>query len=484
MGVVAKQSFQNTLIIFLGFAIGGINVLFLYTHFLTDDYYGLVTFLMSSANILMPLLVFGMQNTIIKYFSSYSKKEDQDSFLISALILPMVIIIPLAFFGMYFYDYIATILSQENIIIKKYTFLIFFLAIFMGYFEVFFAWSRVMMQSVFGNFIREIFARIATTFLLFMVYKQWITQEQFVYAVVAVYLVRMIIMKIYAFMLYYPKLSSFALPKNFKEIISYSLYIILAGSAGGILLEIDKFMIPQMEQIAQVAYYSVGVYIASVIGIPSRAMQQIINPITARDLNNDNMAEVESMYKKSSDILLITGGLLFLLININIVDLYQIINKAEYSIGVYIVLMVSISELYKLALGTNGAILANSSYYKMFFYFSIAMAISVIVLNKVLIDLMGIDGAALATLLVVLVFSTIKLFYINSKLKMHPFSKRTNKIMLIITILFFAFYFLKLNLNPFLSIAIKSFVVVLLFTFAIIKLKLSDEINEIVRRYL
>lgn len=484
MGIVAKQSFQNTLIIFLGFAIGGINVLFLYTHFLTDDYYGLVTFLLSSANILMPLLVFGMQNTIIKYFSSYSEKQEQDSFLLTALILPMFIIVPLAILGVLFYDYIAEILSRENIIIKKYTSLIFFLAIFMGYFEVFFAWSRVMMQSVFGNFIREIFARIATTFLLFMVYKHWITQEQFVYAIVIVYLIRMIIMKLYAFLIYYPKVTSFSLPKNFKEIISYSLFIILAGSAGGILLEIDKFMIPQMEQIAQVAYYSVGVYIASVIGIPSRAMQQIINPITARDLNTGNMTEVETMYKKSSDILLITGGFLFLLININIVDLYEIINKPEYSVGVYIVLMVSLSELYKLALGTNGAILSNSSYYKMFFYFSLAMALSVIGLNKILIDYLGIDGAALATLLVVLIFSTIKIVYINSKLKMHPFSKNTRIILLIITILFGAFYFLELNMNPFLSIAIKSILVTLLFCFAIIRLKLSYEINELVRKYL
>ena len=69
----------------------------------------------------------------------------------------------------------------------------------------------------------------------------------------------------------------------------FPLYIIMAGSAGTILLEIDKFMIPQMKHIAEVAYYSVGVYIASVIGIPSRAMQQIINPITARELNNGNL---------------------------------------------------------------------------------------------------------------------------------------------------------------------------------------------------
>ena len=54
MGIVLKQSIINTLVLFLGFAIGGVNILFLYTHFLHEDYFGLITFLLSTANILLP----------------------------------------------------------------------------------------------------------------------------------------------------------------------------------------------------------------------------------------------------------------------------------------------------------------------------------------------------------------------------------------------------------------------------------------------
>ena len=75
MGIVLKQSFINTLILLLGFAIGGINVLFLYTHFLHEDYYGLVTFLLSTASMILPLFIFGMQHTIIKFYSSYKIKQ-------------------------------------------------------------------------------------------------------------------------------------------------------------------------------------------------------------------------------------------------------------------------------------------------------------------------------------------------------------------------------------------------------------------------
>ncbi|MCF6223062.1 MAG: oligosaccharide flippase family protein [Flavobacteriaceae bacterium] len=483
MGVVLQQSFKNTLIIFLGFAIGGINVLFLYTHFLEAEYYGLITFLLSSANILMPLLVFGMQHTIIKFFSSYKKKSDKDNFLLTALVLPLLIIVPLSFIGSLFYEYIADLLSKENTIIKKYTYLIFLISIFMGYFEVFYAWSKVHMQTVFGNFIREVFARICVTVLLLAVYFEVLTNEQFIYAVVLVYLIRMIIIKIYAFKLYFPQILNFALPDNIKGIISFSFYIILAGSAGSILLEIDKFMIPQIENIVQVAYYAVGVYIASVIAIPSRALQQIANPITAKELNKNNLNEVEVLYKKSSINLLIIGGLFFLLINVNINELYQLINKPEYTVGIYIVLIISISELFKLSLGTNGAILTNSKYYKMLFYFSIAMAVSVIVLNRVLINLMGIEGAALATIIVVIIFGIIKILYVNKKLKMHPYSKNSMLILGIIGILFFAFYFVPVGDNPILSILLKSVLLIVIYTVLIIKLHLSEDINNLFYKY-
>ncbi|NNC70475.1 MAG: oligosaccharide flippase family protein [Flavobacteriaceae bacterium] len=482
MGIVLKQSFKNTLILFLGFAIGGLNVLFLYTHFLHEDYYGLITFLLSSANMILPLLVFGMQHTIIKFYSSYKTKKQQDQFLSTSLFLPLLIIIPLALIGALTYETIAEWLSRENAIIKPYTFLIFLAAIFMGYFEVFYSWSKVQLQSVFGNFIKEMFARISATVLLILVYYGKLSEEQFIYAIVIVYGIRMLLMMVYAFSLYQPKLI-FKFPENFKEIIAYSLYIILAGSAAGILLEIDKFMIPQLEQIAEVAYYSVGIYIASVISIPSRAMKQIINPLTAKELNTNNLEEVESLYKKSSVNLLAAGGLLFLLINLNVEDLYVLIDKPEYSVGIAIVLLISVSEMIKTLIGTNGAILTNSKYYKAFFYFSVAMALSVIILNRWLIIIFGINGAALATLLVVFVYSVIKIVYVRQKLNMQPFTKNTLRALLLIITLFFSFYFWNFSFHPIINIVLKTILISVIYLVLIVKLKVSEDVQEVLKRY-
>ena len=124
MGIVLKQSFKNTVYIYLGFIVGGINTLFLYTRFLEDTYYGLVTFLLAAANIITPLIALGINHTIIKFFSSYFTKVEQDKFLSSILFLPLFIAIPSGYIGVLFYEEVSNYLSEENPIIKDYTYVI------------------------------------------------------------------------------------------------------------------------------------------------------------------------------------------------------------------------------------------------------------------------------------------------------------------------------------------------------------------------
>ena len=192
--------------------------------------------------------------------------------------------------------------------------------------------------------------------------------------------------------------------------------IILAGSAGAILLDIDKFMLPQKEAIEYAAYYSVGVYIASVISIPGRAMAQIVQPITAKALNENSSSEIYDLYKSTSINLLLVSGLLFLLINLNINQAYLLIDE-KYSQGIWVVLMISIAQLYTMSLGNNGAIISNSKYYKILLPYAIAMALSVVLLNNWFISLYQMNGAALSTLVVLLIFNTVKIGYVKVKFK-------------------------------------------------------------------
>ena len=78
MGIIINQSIKNMVTTYLGFAIGAVNTLFLFTYFLTKEYYGLVSFLLSAANLIWPFLVFGVLSTLIKFFTSYKTRKEQE----------------------------------------------------------------------------------------------------------------------------------------------------------------------------------------------------------------------------------------------------------------------------------------------------------------------------------------------------------------------------------------------------------------------
>ena len=135
-------------------------------------------------------------------------------------------------------------------------------------------------------------------------------------------------------------------------------------------------------------------------------------------------------------------------------------------------------------LANNGAIISNSKHYRVLLPYGIAMALSVYYLNTYLIDVYSMNGAALSTLLVIMTFNTIKVWYVNKKFDVIPFTKKTVFTFLIIGTFFFSFYFWNFNFNPFVNILLKSSFIVLSYVFLIYKLNLSYQITTAVKKVL
>ncbi|WP_425075179.1 polysaccharide biosynthesis C-terminal domain-containing protein [Psychroserpens sp. S379A] len=482
MGIVINQSFKNTITTYLGFGLGAINTLFLYTEFMSDTYYGLVAYILSTANIMMPLMAFGVHNTIIKFYSTFKTKNALNSFLTLMLFLPLALTIPIGLIGYLGYDTIVSWLTQKNSIVGNYLWYIFITALAMAYFEVFFAWVKVQMKTVFGNFMKEVFHRVGVMVLLFALYLEWLTVEQFLIGLVGVYVLRMLLMLINAF---YVRLPVFRFNKidKLSSILKYSSLIIVAGSIATMILDIDKFMLNNYIEIEKVAYYSVAVFIATVIAVPQRAMHQIMMPLTAKFINDNNREELNDLYERSSLTLYIISGFIFLLIVLNINQLYAIIPE-EFSGGITVVFLISIAKLYDNLLGNNNAILFNSDYYRMVLVFGVVLAISAVILNIVLIPLYGIDGSALATLIAVLLYNTIKIIFVKKTFNMLPFTKQTLKISILLVVCVLVFYFWEFPFNAYLNIVLKSITIGIVYALLIYKLNISEDINEMFERYL
>ncbi len=476
MGIVLNQSLKNTIITYAGFGIGAVNTLYLYPIFLGATYYALANYILSVANVIMPLFAIGMQNTLVKFYSQYKTDEEKAQFLSFTVLFPLLLSIPLIFIGFLFFDDILFFVSKKNPIVKDFIWLIPFIGMSMAYFEIFYAWARVHMHSVFGNFIKEVGLRLLSLLALVGVYYKWITIVDFIYITAGIYFLALVVTMAYAF---YIKMPSFqiAVPKNVKDILEYTFYIILSGSVANLLLDGDKIMLNQYMVIDNIAYYSIATFIALVISVPSRAMHQIVYPITAKLMHDNKLTELNVLYKKTSINLQVVGGFVMLGIFVNINQLYEIVPK-EYSGGILVVFMIGISKYFDLILGNNNAIIFNTKYYRAVLFLGVFLVVVAIGLNAIFIPLYGIMGSAFATLVSITLYSIAKLLFVVKRLHLYPFTKQTLHSLAITFLLFLIFYFWDFPFNPILNILLKSILITVLYVYVNYKFVVSNEIND------
>ena len=477
MGIIAKQSFYNSVSIALAFLIGAFNTVYLYPTYMGSSLQGLVVALLALSNLVQPFISFGVQHAVIKFFSSCETKEEKDKLLSFSLLFPLIVFIILLIITFFFHHQITDFIATENEEMGKYAYLILAVAFSTALFEVFYNWLRIQLYSVFGNFLKEFFPR-ALIFTLLLIYAfGGLDLDGFIMALILGYYLRLLLVVVYSLIKYTPKFS-FALPLQFKSILRYSLLIFMSGTAASLILDIDKSMISNILTVENVAYYSVAIFIAAVIEFPGRAMFQIISPLVAKALNDEDDPTLLKLLKKSANNLLLISGLLFLLINLNLNDFYAWVNLGDYTVALEVVFIVSIGKLFTMSLGCLNNIITNSKYYAYVFWFSTTSAVLAVVLNLYLIQWYGIIGAAYATLMVIVLINFLKILLVQLRFKINPYSKKTFLTLGIILILYLTISEISFEFDPFASLVLRSVLITAAFSLLAYLLKLTMDLQQ------
>jgi O-antigen/teichoic acid export membrane protein len=212
-------------------------------------------------------------------------------------------------------------------------------------------------------------------------------------------------------------------------------------------------------------------------------MHQITYPITAKLMTEGKLDELNDLYKKTSISLQIVGGLVLVGILVNINQLYLLLPE-NYRGGVFVVFMIGISKYFDLILGNNNAIIFNSKYYKAVLFLGLLLAVLAISLNDFFIPLYGINGAAMATLISITLYSLAKLLFVVLKMNLYPFTLKNIYALAIGLLCFFAFYYWEFNFHPIVNIVFKSALVSLVYVGLIYKANLSPEIKTVIEKQL
>ncbi len=210
--------------------------------------------------------------------------------------------------------------------------------------------------------------------------------------------------------------------------------------------------------------------------------------MVAEALNTNNRVRLEELLKRSSLNLLLVSGLLFVLITTNLDDIYRLIEllnaQKGYAAGLPIILLISFSKLFSASLGCLNNIITNSEYYRYLLFFSVAAASLAVILNIQFIQNYGFVGAALATLIVVILFNFLKIGLVYYKFKIHPFGIKSIWVLLLILVLYGVFFNINLDLHPFLMVVIKSTLAGGLYLGISYFTGISEEVNRVIDRFL
>ncbi len=488
MGVVRRQTIRNSIIQYLGIALGYYNSVWLFTRFLDMDQYGLTRVFMAISVLYVNFSSFGAPKMLIRffpYFRTESKKHNGFLFFSASMCAVGFVFTTLIYLSLK--GYITGHYAETTPLFTDNYYLIIVLAFLMLYSSILENFLIAMKRTVIPYFMKSIFIRLVWLAEIYMYHFGWFDFDTFMLFFVGTYLLNFLVMLAYLVYKGEFKVSFEFLnmrKRVFKVVVNYGLFSIVTGISNLIVNRIDIIMITFLLELNSTAVYSIAYYVSTVILVPSTALYRISMPVVAEQWKKKDMKEMLSLYRKSSINQILVGGLAFLVIWTNIDELYSFLPK-DYANGKWIVFILSVSVLFNMSMGINNVIVMITKYFRYDTFASITLGILTVVTNLIFIPIMGLEGAALATLISVVSYQTYKYILLIVKFRMQPFTFKTILAVLLMAGIYFGSTLLpEISNNPVILIAYRSIIIALVFIPLIRLLNISEDLSREIDKYL
>ena len=484
LGLVSKQAYSNTINIVIGFIAGAINTIIVLPRAFQDslDDWGLLKLILSFAVILAPIFGFGVNNIVIKEYAGNQDINYRKSILGFSLLIAIIGSF-LLFLFIYSGSLILFVNSRDAVLIQEYLFLLFVLSVSLTLNQVFTGFIVASHKTPIVLFVSDTFLKISYLILslayLYFSFEFGLFLKIFVW----IYVFSLAIYIIYAKIIGFTTSFRFKI-LEIKELITYGVYTVLDRGAGIIVANLDLIMIAYLLELSNVAIYGLAFFIAAVILIPQKAILAPSLPLVSKAVKDDKLVELKRLYDQSSINQLIIGGVLFILIWVNIDGIFSLI-PSDFSQGKWVVFYIGVSRLIVLSTGISGPIILFSKYFRINLVFNLFLVGLTIFSNYILINKYGMTGAAIATAITFLTYNILKVVYIQYRFKMQPFTIETIKTLLVLLIVGFLGSYIEIFPQfPLISIVVKSSIIAVLLTLGLYGLKVKAEILDVPKNLL
>lgn len=424
MNVIKKQAFLGTIFSYGGVLVGFVTQFFLIGNYLEPAQNGLLAVLLSYMYVLVQLSSLGFNAAGSRFFPHFrNAKNGHNGYLFLGLSVGMVGFIITT---------IGLVLLKETIIKNEENSTLFAdnfyfllpLTLATLLFNLLDNYAKNLYDTVTGTFLAQFLQRLLQLVAILFFIFQIVDFQQFMYVwvfAVSFYVVPMLWKA--------NKLEGFSLKPDFsvmtpafsKEFGFYSFLTILTGFSSMVILYIDKIMLAGITTFSETGIYNTASFFGSVMGMSLLAVNKAAQPLIADSFANNDLSNINTIYKKSCTTALIVGCWIFLGIYLNIDNLFLFL-KPEYSAGKMVVIIICLGKLFDLATGLNGTILALSKHYIYDTYIMVGLIFITVALNYFLIPIYGMNGAAFALAIATVYYNLARYLVVLIKLGMQPFT--------------------------------------------------------------
>ncbi len=486
MGIVQRDSFRITIVSYLGASIGYLNKIFLFTNFLTTEQVGLANLLITISVLYAQVAAMGSYNIILRFFPFFKDHNKAHHGF-----LPGMAIFSLAGFALASLVFIILlnpfkVLYQTSApLLIEYALYIIPLALATMVYHLFEAYLRSLQKNLVPSLTYDLGLRLFVTLAILLFATGLIDFSSFVFFYVIANCLPALIVVLYTHLINQlflrPALTTM-IKRLGRIILVYGLYSLLNNLSIMLLSSIDSLMVAGMIDLGAAGIYTTMIFITSVMLIPYRNMIKVSAPLVASYWKSKAMYEMQELYRKATATNLVIGAGIFLLIWINLDSIFSLI-PGDYEVGKTVFLLLAIGKLFDMAAGLNGTILLTSKRYRYDLLFTIGLVVIAILTNLLLIPLLGMNGAALASMLTMVLFNLLRILFLKHHFSLQPFAWKDLLVPLIVGLIIIISSLIRQAPSILIDIPIRSGLAAILYIIPIYLLAISPNINRLIDQY-
>lgn len=487
MGIVQRNSITITILSYVGIVVGYVNKIVLFTNFLTPDQVGLANILVTLAVMYAQFSALGINSTIVKFFPFFRTADRRDNgfFFWTALGVSVGFIVFTLVFLM-FREPVQEYYARNSPLLSAYWLLLIPLGLTTLFTNFFTAWLQALQKTVVSSFVYDVLLRLLITAEITLYALGAIDFGQFVVGYVLIYFVPTLVLLFYLLAIGQVSLRPSFTPRA-RRLLSvasvYGLWQYLGGTSMYLVPAIDQSMLAGIQGLAENAVYGIVGYMVAAMLTPFRSMIKVATPIVTNLWKERDMTAMRKISRQMSQVNLIVGCFLFLLIWVNFDNIFAMM-PSEYASGRYVFLFLGLARVMDMYSGLNGTILVTSKKYRYDFTFSVLLVGLTVATNALLIPRFGMNGAALATMTTVVAYNLIRVVSVWKFFRIQPFAL-SDLAVAGITIGAIGLSSLVPKIGNFISDAVvRTLLVSAIYVPAVYLLRLSPEVNQSIDRLL